>query len=578
MRMIVLPLVLLQISVLLSCMKETTGVLLTEETSVNATSAFPTDATLLTLSQLRQVTDNSTTKKYYTTDEGKHGYWYLDAADKTSKDNTGTIVVTSAGKRFKRVYKDTVNVNWFGAMGNNVECTKNFQNAVNAGRIIYVPDGTYLITVANGDRNLSIWLKSNQTLLLSKNANIKAKPNNLSRYYLVKILSATNVTIDGGMFTGDKQQHSGTSGESGHLIGILNSKDVKIKNTTIRDAWGDGIYVGSDFADQSSERVTIDKVNVENSRRNGLSIVAGKNITVSNSSFSGSKGTKPESGIDIEPNSGMVATDIYLKSIKVFNNAGAGVMSTEHAERVNANSITAYENQWGIRINSSGLNTFINLNVYENVASGVYMNYAKNTVIKYSKSYKNGEHGFYVLNSTGTHKFLYCSAWENTDGFSSHGEGVEISMDSCTARNNKSYGFNMGTSKTSLQASHAYRNAKAGVLLMNYAKAISNNIYENGEQGLRVYGSYGIYQKNKIHSNSQRSNASKDNIEVAAGASQNLITANTLRTGTLTNKPRYGLNITSSSCRNNNVYPNDMKGSGVVKDLQNSGTATIATP
>ena len=68
-------------------------------------------------------------------------------------------------------------------------------------------------------------------------------------------------------------------------------------------------------------------VKADNNRRQGLSIVSGKNIEVASSVFSNSTGTAPNAGIDIEPN----YPDEFLEGIRITNtttknNAGAGIV------------------------------------------------------------------------------------------------------------------------------------------------------------------------------------------------------------------------------------------------------------
>ncbi len=67
----------------------------------------------LTINDLRAKTSN-TAAIYYTTNKGKEGEWYYDAADTASLDNIGTILVSTNGMRFKRVYDaGFVTATWF---------------------------------------------------------------------------------------------------------------------------------------------------------------------------------------------------------------------------------------------------------------------------------------------------------------------------------------------------------------------------------------------------------------------------------------------------------------------------------
>ena len=269
--------------------------------------------------------------------------------------------------------------------------------------------------------------------------------------------------------------------------------------------------------------------------------------------------------------------NIQLKNLKAFDNAGPGIESTTEANNVVANGITAYENgTYGILISSSGINNFTNCVTYNNERSGTYLNFASNVVVSDSKSYSNKEHGFFAENCLNSHKFENCEAYTNTqDGFNVYGDEFTITIDSCISRQNTGSGFFFSRARSKILNSQSYKNGDMGVFITVYATATNNTIYENGTRGLRIYGSNGTFTKNYIHSNSQRQNAGSDNVEISAKGSNNKITGNTIKTGTLTKKPRYGIYVAASSCTNNVISPNDVKGSGATKDVQNLGTGTV---
>ncbi|TMV48609.1 hypothetical protein FE783_16260 [Paenibacillus mesophilus] len=71
-----------------------------------------------TISEFRSLAILTPHTIYYVTDIGQEGSFYYDSSDTTSADNTGTVLVTASGARFKRIYDSTLNVKWFGAKGN----------------------------------------------------------------------------------------------------------------------------------------------------------------------------------------------------------------------------------------------------------------------------------------------------------------------------------------------------------------------------------------------------------------------------------------------------------------------------
>ncbi len=105
-----------------------------------------------TIAQIRALSGTLTNTIFYTTDIGQEGNWYYDATDTTSADNTGTILVTSDGKRIKRVVQGAVNVLWFGAKGDiTTDNTTAFQKACDFitsknGGSLFIPYGRYKIT------------------------------------------------------------------------------------------------------------------------------------------------------------------------------------------------------------------------------------------------------------------------------------------------------------------------------------------------------------------------------------------------------------------------------------------------
>jgi len=73
-----------------------------------------------TIAQIRALTGILPNISFYTTNINQEGFWYYDATDTTSADNTGTVLVTADGKRIKRVVNGNIYPEWFGAIGDAV--------------------------------------------------------------------------------------------------------------------------------------------------------------------------------------------------------------------------------------------------------------------------------------------------------------------------------------------------------------------------------------------------------------------------------------------------------------------------
>lgn len=102
---------------------------------------------LTTLAELRSMTGPVTDEWRYVTDRGREGPFYYDASDTSSPDNTGLVIVSASGARWKRMHQGEISIAWFGAVGDGAtDCTGPIQAALDTGLPIWMPAGTYAIT------------------------------------------------------------------------------------------------------------------------------------------------------------------------------------------------------------------------------------------------------------------------------------------------------------------------------------------------------------------------------------------------------------------------------------------------
>lgn len=244
------------------------------------------------------------------------------------------LTVPFAGKATASSIGTTViNVRNKGAKGDGVhDDTSAIQAAIDAlparGGTVTIPSGTYMI-----DASRAINLRSNMLLSLAPDAELKAIPNNLPRSHVIRVWRVNNVRIAGGRIVGERNGHLGTTGEWGYGLNIESSNNVSISNMHISDCWGDGIWVGALGPDGHAipaTNVTIDRVVSTNNRRQGMSIGPVDGVTVTNSTFSNTHGTKPEAGIDIEPQAQGVARNITISHCTITGNHGSGLESHDN--------------------------------------------------------------------------------------------------------------------------------------------------------------------------------------------------------------------------------------------------------
>ena len=108
---------------------------------------------------------------------------------------------------------------------------------------------------------------------------------------------------------GDRDEHTGVTGQWGHGINASNAVDAFIYRPKCNYFWGDGIYINE------VTNLTIDRPICWHNRRQGLSLTSGDGVFIYNPDCSYTKGQNPGAGMDIEPN---FNTQV-LRDIKIYN-------------------------------------------------------------------------------------------------------------------------------------------------------------------------------------------------------------------------------------------------------------------
>ncbi|MFC4807941.1 right-handed parallel beta-helix repeat-containing protein [Paenibacillus sp. GCM10023250] len=319
-----------------------------------------------TLTQLRTSALINPIFAYYVTDEGKQGFFRYDASDTASADNEGTVVVGLSGRRFKRVYGDTLYASWFGARGDGVTVeTAALQKALDAsaGKKLFIPKqsaGFYLTG--------QLFVRSDTVLEFEPGTVVQAI-DTLSRKApyerLIRLLDVTNVHIIGNGATLQMNKAVYSSGEQAHIFDISGSENVLIERIHANDSGGDGFYVGAYSSVQPScKQITLRDCSANNNRRQGLSVTTVDGLLVDGCRFMNTTGTAPKSGVDIEPNN-TTGLDV-LKRIRFVNcvaegNVGRGFLVnvqklTAQSERVDITfeACRTKGNSFGYSVNYGG--------------------------------------------------------------------------------------------------------------------------------------------------------------------------------------------------------------------------------
>jgi len=136
-----------------------------------------------------------------------------------------------------------------------------------------------------------------------------------------------NITVLGNKAKLRMNKKEYVKGEWRHGISIRGSSHITIKDLTISDSGGDGIYIAGSRSKLFSDNILISGVNSINNKRQGISIISAKKVAIKNCLFADTKGTYPGAGLDIEPNKKEdVVSGISVSNCTFKNNFGPGIL------------------------------------------------------------------------------------------------------------------------------------------------------------------------------------------------------------------------------------------------------------
>jgi hypothetical protein len=276
----------------------------------------------------------------------------------------------------------TVDVRSYGAVGNGVhDDTTAFQAAINSlpstGGTVTVPAGTYLI-----DAVRSVKLRSLMHLKMDPSAKLVAKPTAADSYNVLFASRVSDLEISGGQIVGERDRHTGTTGEGDHGIRIRGSQRVTIRDILVSKGWGDGITVGPQPVYQKphiySRDVVVANVICTGNRRNGLSIGNVIGMKVYDSEFNDTNGTSPQCGIDVEPDKDIDGNgyndQVWIENCRMNGNAAYGMNVWKRARNLTVKNCVI-ENNKTCGIVPTGLvgGNFVGNTIRNNMSTGLHI-------------------------------------------------------------------------------------------------------------------------------------------------------------------------------------------------------------
>ena len=247
----------------------------------------------------------------------------------------GYYETLKSGLYAELIIEDSMNIRQFGAKGDgSSDDTNAVQTAINTATNIYVPEGTYMIKSDDGVNTTGPYNHGNVVynggLKLRSNINItgesklsvlKCITNASENYNIIRGYNVSNINISNIYIMGDKETHTGNSGEWGHGIMLMQCQDVNIINCNITQTWGDGVHVGVVYENDinyQNERINIKDTYIDYASRNGISLCSVDGCLVSNCKITNVTRTAPTSGIDIE-SEGYGTTSPCINNINIIN-------------------------------------------------------------------------------------------------------------------------------------------------------------------------------------------------------------------------------------------------------------------
>ena len=173
---------------------------------------------------------------------------------------------------------------------------------------------------------------SSRQLLDLNGAELRALPSAHAHGAVIQARRAHGWRIIGpGVIRGERDIHRGQGGEWGMGVIAFASDDWSIgPGVRIEQCWGDGVCIANDDPRNYCSRFRIEGVEIAHCRRNGISVVAGRDGEIRSVHIHDMGGAAPGGGIDLEGEmlSPIENRNIRITGSRIYRCAGAGIYVT----------------------------------------------------------------------------------------------------------------------------------------------------------------------------------------------------------------------------------------------------------
>lgn len=264
------------------------------------------------------------------------------------------------------------------------------QSVFSSHNNILIKKGVYEIELIDG---VGVRPKNGSKITFEEGARIKVKRNKLDVYCVIDLRGRKDITLNNPDIEGDKYEHLSKTGEWCYGINVAECSNIIINNAKVTKMWGDGIYL------RECENIKIYSPFLSDNRRQGLSILSGKDIEIHDLVAENTGGTNPGYGIDIEPDwNGDSVTGLRIYRPTVRNNGngtfytGGICLSTVSSHKLKSDRTTyAY--------------SYFDVEIFDPVFEGdalmisAYSDYVKGSIKVHNPTFKNSKNAAaFILN------------------------------------------------------------------------------------------------------------------------------------------------------------------------------------
>ncbi|MCK5863332.1 MAG: right-handed parallel beta-helix repeat-containing protein [Candidatus Hydrogenedentes bacterium] len=221
----------------------------------------------------------------------------------------------------------TASAAWWGFdPGDATDCLQNAIDSKAAKLIVPYMGSPWIIRPVTLRSNLEIYFEPGVKIHAKKEA-FKGKGDSLFSAVNCEHIILTGYGAQLRMNKADYQSSDYEKAEWRMCLDFMGCSHIRIEGLALENSGGDGIYLGATEKQPWCAAVTIRDVLCRNHHRQGISVISAVDLLIENCAFTGTQGTAPEAGIDLEPNNANEKmTNVIVRNCTMANNDGAGIL------------------------------------------------------------------------------------------------------------------------------------------------------------------------------------------------------------------------------------------------------------